>query len=306
MNGSGDARGDSRARWLLLAVAAVLLVAGARHAGTQGLEATLLGLGVPLLAIALGFRSLLDAKPSLRLAAGLVALVALVVAEAEIGRLFFPPAPVAQATLSEKSPDAELSGVAGDFELETRCALDAYKGSAQESFVIDVERAGAHQQIEGTFSRSAATTRASRRRAPTQTSSHTLDDYTQTVSLPGVGPIHAHLVQLTGDGPRALELSLRPALPGGRALEWALLLSGLLAVAVQVSASRQGDRTHFATWVGMACVLALYLPRHFSRSDPMGAMVGALFVALVAGGLGGFVLGSLATRLFGRSEGAAQ
>lgn len=292
-----------RVRWPVSITLVVLVIAGARYEGTQHLTATVLALGVPLGVIAFGILPLGDSERPLRLAGIAVGVTALLLAEAEIGHLFFPPPPLAQATLSEKSPDATLDGVEGrgEFELESSGSLGTFKGSAEEKFVLDVERAGAHRQIEGAFSKSSAT-RVSRRRTPTQSSSHAIDDDRQFLSLPGAGPIHAHLVQLSGTGPRSLKLSLRPTLPGGRLLEWLLELAVVLAVVVQAAAARQGARTQFAAFIGIAGVLALYLPHHFSASDPLGATFGGLIVALLVGGLGGYFIGSVASRLAGRRD----
>lgn len=286
-----------RLRLPVLAAVVVILVAGARYEGTQALEAELLTLLVPLAAVAFGFLPLRHAERGPRIAAAAVALVVLLVSEAELGRLVFPPEPLARVSLSEANRDQTLPdpGARTDFEVETRGSFENYKGSADERFVIDLERGGVHREIEGRFEKSSSV-RVSRRRAPTQTSSHTVDDDLQTVSLPGSGPIHAHLTALSGSGPRSLELNLRGTLPGERLLAWVLGAAIAGALVVGALAVRGGEKNHFVAWIAIAAVLALYLPHHFSRSDPLGALVGSLFVAGLGGGLGGWVISALLGR----------
>jgi ribose/xylose/arabinose/galactoside ABC-type transport system permease subunit len=65
---------------------------------------------------------------------------------------------------------------------------------------------------------------------------------------------------------------------------------------VQAAAAREGVNVSYAGWVGFAIALALYLPHHFSPSDPLGGVFGALLVALAVGGIGGWIAGTLTSR----------
>lgn len=287
-------------RLKLLVAAVIALAIAARFEALQGPEATFLALGAPLVAVTVGLVPLRDSSHRLRLTAAVVGLVALVGSELELSHLFFPPDVLATATLSTKKPDAELEPTTHrELEVETHGTLAKTSGSAEESFVIELERDGAKRTIEGTFSKSAAV-RFSRRRAPTSVSAHVVDVDRQSVELPGSGAIHAHLVNLTGAGAKSLELRLRPALPLAHPLELALKCLLALALVIQLAAARDGLRNRFLAWMGYAIVLALYLPRHFSPGDPLGALVGASFVALLVGGLGGWILGSVLSGMIGR------
>ena len=294
-----------RHRWKIIAGVVLVLAIGARWEVTQGMEAEILTLGVPLGALVLGLLSMRDTSLGLRRAAGITALVALVGAELLLGRAFFPPEPLAKVSLSLEQPDAvlELPSSASSFDVETQGALGHAARGAEERFVLDLERAGTRRTLEGTFSKSAAA-RFTRRRAPTAVSSHTIDVDRQPVDLPGAGPAHAHLTSLTGSGAKHVELRLFPGLPGGRSIELAFAILVGIGLALQIGAARQGARARFLPWLGVAVVLALYLPRHFSPSDPLGALIGAAFVTAVVGGMGGLALASLAQALAGRRRSA--
>jgi hypothetical protein len=284
-----------RYRYWILAVTIVLLAAGARWERTQSLEAKLVGLAIPLLCVTMGIGRLSEASVGLRRGAGVIALFSLVIAEAELGHVFFPAEPLATASVTSKEPDATIVVPDGQnqFEIESHGTLGAGRAAAEESFVIELERDGQKAELEGTFQRSPSV-RVSRRRAPTNTSPHLVDVTLNSVELAGRGPLHAHLASLTGAGGKTIELRIRRPLPFAEFLSLALkaLIAG--ALLVQILAAREGVRARFLAWVAFALVLALYLPRHFSPDDPLGALVGSLFVALLAGGVGGLALGALA------------
>jgi hypothetical protein len=292
-----------RHRWKIIAIAIVILAIGARYEPTQGLEAEVVGLGMPILAVLFGLAPLRDSRVELRRWAGIAALLVLVGCEVQLSRAFFPPEAVAQATLSEKQPDAELQVPDGtrDLDVETHGNLGSGSRSAEETFRYVLERDGEKETIEGSFSKSRAI-KLSRRRAPTSTSSHVVDLDRQSLSLSGSGPIHAHLESLQGSGARRVDIRLRPAPTGAHWLEWAVWVAVAAAFGAQLTAARGGTRSKLVAWLGAAAVLAAYLPRHFSPSDPLGALIGAAFVALLAGGIGGWLLGTLAARWVGRES----
>jgi hypothetical protein len=294
-----------RHRWKLVVGVVVLLAIGARFESTQGLEAEIVALSVPVVAGLFGLASLRDARVELRRWAGVAALLVLVGSELELSRAFFPGEPLAHATLSTKAPDADLSIADGtsDLEVETHGNLGSGSRSAEERFRYVLERDGSKQAVEGEFSKSGAV-RVSRRRAPTSTSSHVVDLDRQSLTLSGHGAIHAHLEALEGSGARRLEVSLRPSPRGVHWLQIGVWVALGIALVVQFLAARAGSRSKLIAWLGAAAVLSAYLPHHFSPSDPLGALIGASFVALAAGGIGGWLLGALAMRVAQRGAAA--
>jgi len=290
-----------RHRWKIIAIAVVILAIGARYEPTQALEAEVVGLGFPILAVLVGLAPLRDTRVTLRRWAGIAALLVLVGCEVELGRAFFPPDAVAEATLSDKQPDAVLTLPDGTRELdvETHGNLGSGHRSAEETFRYVLERDGKKEVVEGSFTKSRAI-RLSRRRAPTSTSSHVVDLDRQSLSLSGIGPVHAHLESLQGSGARRVDIRLLPAPAWSHWFGWAVWAALAVAFGAQLAAARDGTRSKLAAWLAAAAVLGSYLPRHFSPSDPLGALIGAAFVSLLAGGIGGWLLGALAARVIGR------
>jgi ribose/xylose/arabinose/galactoside ABC-type transport system permease subunit len=95
---------------------------------------------------------------------------------------------------------------------------------------------------------------------------------------------------------KVLHVRVLPPVPLGLFVEIALFALGALALGVQAAAAREGVNVSYAGWVGFAIALALYLPHHFSPSDPLGGVFGALLVALAVGGIGGWIAGTLTSR----------
>lgn len=287
----------------MLAALAVVVVAGTRFEQIRPIEATVIALVLPLVTVLAGALPMRDSSPTLRRWAFAVAALVVVGSELCIGRAFFPPAPFDEVTLSAKQPDATLNvpGTAHRVEVESRVAMGHVRGTAEGHYAIDLERDGKKQMVQGDFSRSGGGGGArSSRRAPQATEAHADDVDRQALTLPGSGPLHAHLDTLSGAVAHTLHVSIGPAFGAAVPLSLALLVLGIVAVGVEAVAMNRGLRSHFGAWVGIAIGLGVYMPAHFDPGDRFGAVLGGLVIAVLAGGGLGMMLGLVATRALGK------
>jgi hypothetical protein len=270
----------------LLAIAVVLVFAISRIGSLQAHEAAALALGAPVIVVVIGVRQLAGIGYTLGIAGLAIAALVLTGSELEIARTLFPPAALAEATLSMTQPDATLALPAGSRQLvvEAHGKLGHGTSGAEGHYTVELERDGHRSSVSGSFERSAATVRASRRRAPSAASSHVIDIDRNELELAGEGPVHAHLANLTGSIGSSLDVRLRPALPGGNLLDRMLVALGIAALVVEVIGSRRGTRSNFGALLAASVTLALYLHGRYSPSDPLTAVMAGLIVSMLLGG----------------------
>lgn len=286
----------------LLAALAVAMVAGTRFEETRPTEAMVVAIALPIVAVLAGCVPLRESSHGLRRLAFIVGVLVLAGSELCVARSFFPGTPFDEATLSVGKPDATLSvpGNTNSVEVEARVAMGHVRGSAEGHYALTLERDGNKQSVQGDFSRSGGTSARSSRRAPVATEPHADDVDREGVSLPGSGPVHAHLLVLSGAVAHTLRVSVGPPFGAAVPLAIGLIVLGVVGVGIEAVAMNRGLRSHLAAWLGIAVALAVYMPPHFDPGDPFGSVLGALVVAVLVGGGAGMMLGLLAARTLGR------
>lgn len=290
-------------RWLLGVVLVALLFAGSRFASTRNPEGVFLAFAVPVVCVGVALASLRTGSRGLRIGGALVALLAVGVTELAITHAVMPPPPVAEAKLSLAEPHVLLPAPpSSTFEVEAHAALAKGHGAAEGHFALELARSGTSTRVEGEFARGTSVTSAPRRGPVRQNESHAVDVARSDVTLPGSGPVEARLLTLDGAVGKSLRIAILPATPLGPALSFALMLLVAAGVALDLTAARQGIKSMTAAWLGLAAVLAFYLPRHFSRADALGGVIAALLVAAIAGGGVGSLLSMAAARLGSRAR----
>jgi len=116
------------------------------------------------------------------------------------------------------------------------------------------------------------------------------------VSLPGTGPAKAHLAFASGSLKPEFSVTVLPVPVPNR---WALPLFGalaIIAVVVQTLGRRRKLETRFATAVFIAGAFALYVDNFADADDPMVSLMAGSVVAIVAGGVVGWLMGRIARR----------
>jgi len=305
------ARGDSRAAelweslrgWrngILLLVLAAVAFTVSRIDVLRPIAAELFSMAFPVVAVAMAFWAMRAAKGWLRWASIAVAALLVVGAELTLFEVWFPPAPLATVTLSEAHPSATIEAPASmdDFDVQARGSLLSKSGTARGNFEVSLERGGEQQAFTGEFSRVIGSSRRVMTRAAPSRSVVETVIVREEMLLPRRGPVHAKLVNIEGAVHHAVRLTIKPKPSTDKALLYGLIGLTLAALVLEVVAARRAMKVSLVGGAAAAAVIAVYIVREFDPDDPLTTFWGAAVVAVLAGALGGALLGKLATFLF--------
>lgn len=284
---------------VLLVLAAVAFTVSRIHA-LRPIAAEVFSLAFPIIAVAVAFWALREAKDWLRWAGMVVAVLLVVGAELTLSEVWFPPAPLATVTLSEAHPTATMQAPDSmdDFEVQARGSLLSASGAAQGNFEVSLERGGEQRTFSGEFSRViGAERRMMRRMAPTRSVVENVV-VREEMTLSSHGPVHAKLVNIEGGVHHAVRLTIQPMPSTDKPLLFGLIGLTLAALVLEVVAARRSMKVPLTGGAAAAAVLAVYVVRVFDPDDPLTTFWGGAVVAVLAGALGGILVGKIATFLF--------
>lgn len=288
---------DTRHWWVVLLVIAVALT-GSMFDATRGLEAALLAVGAPALALVLASAALRGSSRPIAAAGIAVAVATLVLAELDVMHTLRPPAPVAEVELSVTRPEASVAVPPGleALEVEVHASLGRADASASGHAVVELRRGGTSETLRAEFQRSTSRGRASGR-GTRGGGSNTFDTARADAVLPGEGPVMVRLVDVQGSIGRHVKVAVRPPVfLGGHHLA-AFALLGVIGVAVEFAESRRGRAITFAAAVVFASALALGVRSRYTDADPLAGVFSALLLAAVFGGVAALVVGGISRRL---------
>lgn len=304
-------RGDSRLAefwegmrgWrngILMLVAVAVAFTVSRVHVLRPIAAELFSMAFPIVAVAVAFWALRAATGWLRWTSIAVAVLLVVGAELTLSEVWFPPAALATVTLSESHPDATLPAPAGmrDFEVQARGSLLSDSGAARGNFEVELGRGAEQRTFSGEFSRVVGAQRQMMRRmAPTRSVTETVI-VREEMDVPGNGPLHAKLVNIEGGVHHAVRLTVLPMPVTDKPLLYTLIALTLAALVLEVAAARRSMKVPLTAGAAAAAILAIYVVRDFDPDDPLTTFWGAAVVAVLAGALGGALVGKIGTYLF--------
>ena len=123
------------------------------------------------------------------------------------------------------------------------------------------------------------------------------------VSMRGSGSVRVHLDSAEGlAGP--VRITLREPPVFDRWIVVALAALVVIGAVIEGIAVRAGLKPRLAGALGATSVLAWYVVHRFDQDDPLVTVVGGVLVALLAGGVGGLLLGKLAAMIVVRPPAA--
>jgi hypothetical protein len=278
---------------------------------SEGTAGAILVIGVVLGTLAAGA---LPAWPLCRTAtqrgmmAALVALWVLGTGYPAI-RAALPPPALSEVHLTPAQLSQKLHlNADGPYEISVSGHFkQAGASEAEASYNLKVEGGGQSDEVSGDLKRSLVHLRTSRRGTSTSVQEHT----EQSHRLPNV---RGSELTITAEGideelEGGLEVAVRRAGPnpmiflilGGLAALLALVLDVLLSAKSDPKSpkSKTSTKTYLTAAVGVALVFAINFPMEVTPHSLVRPAVGALVLALVTGGLGGWLLAGIARLLAG-------
>lgn len=280
----------------LLAVPAAALLLAYRFGFARDQIVTLLALSIPGALAAWAFVRANELGDRVRRWAVLSLFAVAVASEISTWRAVLPPAPIREASLSTTERDAELTLPSGTTNFFVELAAPSSGDDAEGKVSVVLEREQAKQTLAAEFHNHTMSTR----RGSSQ-SVHDSERYHLT--LPGAGPIHAHLDSASGSMGRQIQLALFDDPPWARSLV-AIMLAGL-AVGLGLAGSRLVRFAGFAPVLGMLATYGWYLPLHLGKTDRTSSLFGVVVVAVALGGLGTLVAQELLRKLWPAQRRAA-
>ncbi|HEY6728217.1 MAG TPA: hypothetical protein VI197_29610 [Polyangiaceae bacterium] len=204
-------------------------------------------------------------------------------------RAVLPPTPIHAAALSTTRPDAELTLPSGATNFFVELASPSAGDDAEGKVSVVLERDHAKRTLAAEFHNHVVTTG----RGSNQ-SVHDSERY--HLSLPGAGPIRAHLDSASGSMGRQIQLALFDDPLWARALV-GVMLAGL-GVSLWLAGSRLVSFAGFAPVLGVVAAYGWYLPLHLGKSDRTSSLFGVIIVAIALGGLGTLLAQGLLRKLW--------
>lgn len=263
----------------LWAVPAAALLLAYRFGFARDQIVTLLALALPGALAAWAFVRVNELGDRARRWALLSLFAVAVASELSTWRAVMPPTPIQKAALSTSQRDAELTlpGDMANFFVELAPQSGAAADDAEGKIAVVLERDHAKQTLSAEFHNHIMSTR----RGSSQ-SVHDSERYHLT--LPGTGPIHAHLDSASGGMGKQIQLALYDDPAWARSLV-AVMLAGL-AVSLWLAGSRLVGFAGFAPLLGILAAYGWYLPLHLGKADRTSSLFGIVVVAVALGGLG--------------------
>jgi len=285
---------------LVLLVLAAIAFTASRISVLRPIAAEVFSMAFPIAAVAIAFWALRSATGWLRWAGVIVALLVVVGAELTLMEIWFPPAPLGTVTLTQARPEATLQVPDGVHALEAqaRGSLLSKSGGTRGNFEVALERGGESQAFLGEFKREVSgARRMMRRMAPSRAVAESVV-VREEIDLPREGPVHAKLVNIEGGVHHAVRLTLQPLPVTDKPLLYALIGLTLAALVLEVVAARRSMKTSLTGGAAAAAVIAEYMVRTFNPDDPLATFWGGAVVAVLAGAVGGALVGRIATMIF--------
>jgi len=285
---------------LLIAVLVAIAFASGRIQALKPIAAQGFSMIYPIAAIALTFYALRSATGWLRWAGVALAALLVIGAEMTLAEVWYPGAPLATVTLTEGHSTAaiQVPGGVRDLEVQARGKLRGEHGAMAGNFEVELERGGERQTFTGEFSRVIGSERRMMRRMAPSRSVTTTEIVRQEMTFGHDGAVHAKLVNIEGAVHHAVRLSLMPLPSTDHPLTIALIVLVVMALVLEVVAARKTIKTPLLAGAAASAVLAIYMVRDFDPDDPLTTFYGGAVVAFLAGGLGGILVGKIATFLF--------
>ncbi len=218
-----------------------------------------------------------------------VGICVMLASEAAVLGTVFPPAPDAEVELSVgEHADVALHGASHDLTVVAHALLE---GKQSADYEIDLRRENDRVRVEGRLERAFHKGRRFRGMRTGGVVVHETDSHEVTVA--GNGPIDVELASLTGSLSSPLHIAISRS---RRWLQWAVIaamvLVGLAAVA-QATARRRGHATHLAMGCGIAAAFGALFPWYYNPDAQLHFALGAAFFGLIAGSVGGGLLGRM-------------
>jgi hypothetical protein len=225
-------------------------------------------------------------------------------------RVAIPGHVLAEGHLTTEAPSATLkTGAEGPYALTVSGHFkQAGAADAEATYTIKAEAGGATDEVSDKLERKRVSVRVGRRGGTsTQLQEHT----EQSHRLPTV---RGGEVKLTADGvddqlEEGLAVALRSGGPNPLVFTAMAVLALLLALGLDAKlvdpstltgkSKSKGVRTYLTAAVGVALVFSLDYPAEATPHSVVRPAVGALALGLLAGGIGGWLLSTIARGLFG-------
>lgn len=273
----------------LLVVPAAALLLAYRFGFARDQIITGVALGVPVALAGWAFVRANELGDRVRHWALLSLFAVAIASEISTWRAVLPPAPIHEAALSTTQRDAELPLPSGTSNFFVELASPSAGDDAEGKVSVVLEREQAKQTLAAEFHNHIVSTR----RGSSQ-SVHDSERYHLT--LPGSGPIHAHLDSVSGSMGRQVQLALFDDPLWARAMV-GVMLAGL-AVSLLLTGSRLVSFAGFAPVLGIVAAYGWYLPLHLGKTDRTSSLFGIVIVAVALGGLGTLLAQGLLRKLW--------
>ncbi|HEU5073620.1 MAG TPA: hypothetical protein VFU02_05595, partial [Polyangiaceae bacterium] len=205
----------------LLVIPALALLLGYRFGVARDEIVTGLALGVPVVLGGWAYTRANELGDPVRRWAILTLFAVALASEVSTWRAVVPPSPIAAASLTTNRPDTEVTLPGGATNFFVELAAPNATGDADGKVSVVLERDHAERTLAAEFHSHSVSTRGG-----SSQSVHDSERY--HVSLPGSGPIHAHLASAAGSMGRQIQLAMFDDPLWARSLV-AIRLAGLAA-----------------------------------------------------------------------------
>ena len=281
---------------IVVAVLALLLWAGFAFPWMGRLESYLILIGLPLVALGMAGLALHEVRGAALILGLAVTLVAAVAAGARIFQALLPSPALASAVMSTEARDASLEVPGNVQALRVTVHGDLEESSEQRSvpYSLILERAGVRRLARGELSRQVQQKQGFGGGPPSKSVSlHETEVH--DVRLPGPGNVQLHLSAV--DEKQDLRVTIAPAASGAHLLDRGLLAMIGLAAMAQALAARRQRRLPLTPLIGATAVFAVAVGRWLTPDSTLIFVIGVALLGVFAGGLGGWILGALVTRV---------
>ena len=276
----------------LVAIAGVIgaVILGFRVATIGTLLAYIIALGLPLTAVTATAWPHLTAMPRAIGGLGVAAGIAVALAtEAAVVSAVFPPTADAELELSVGERGL-VTLPAGDHRLSVS-AHGQLDSTSSADYRIDLARGANRVAIEGQLEKSYRQGRRVRGIPTGSSVVHETDRH--EVRLAGDGPVEVTLTSLTGTLTSPLHVAISRVRRWPIWAAWGAVGLVALAVLIQAAARRRGHASYLALGCGIAAAFAALFPSYYNPDSRLGFVIGAGFFGVVAGSVGGGILGRL-------------
>lgn len=281
---------------LILLAMAVLLWLGFSYRALGAIESRVLLVVFPIAMLgwaALAWRSMPRGPRIVGMAAIAIAAVAI---EAWMVQILLPPEPFGTVTLSKSAPEATMPVPPGLAQMRVIVHSDISERTKADSvdYSIELRRGSAdrsaYQSLSGQLSVSRHQGRS--RGMPSETlTMHATEIH--PVMLPGTGDMALRLHSSSGDNHPLLVSAARPPW-GTRLFQGGLIAAMALAVMAEAMAARARRRREpLSPLIGMTVAFGFAVSSMFNPDMPLHFAIGAMLVSFAAGGIGGWLLGSI-------------